>query len=123
MPVAIITSATSAFSASRRTARNFTRSRSATVPTNFSLTPSSGLASNLSGSGSMPLVKNGKITNDAFVHVADDAAIPADGAVLISAARFLENAEALSQRVGRTGVIWPNNHDLDDLVPYLDRLA
>src|SRR6266446_657863 len=98
-------------------------SRCASVPTNFSLTPSSGLASNLSGSGSMPLVKNGKITNDAFVHVADDAAIPADGAVLISAARFLENAEALSQRVGRTGVIWPNNHDLDDLVPYLDRLA
>jgi uncharacterized protein (DUF934 family) len=25
--------------------------------------------------------------------------------------------------VGRTGVIWPNNRDLDDLVPYLDRLA
>jgi len=71
----------------------------------------------------MPLVKNGKITNDAFVHVADDAAIPAEGAVLISAARFLENAEALSRRVGRTGVIWPNNRDLDDLVPYLDRLA
>jgi uncharacterized protein (DUF934 family) len=71
----------------------------------------------------MPLVKSGKIANDAFVHVADDAEIPADGAVLISAARFLENAEALSRRVGRTGVIWPNNRDVDDLVPYLDRLA
>jgi uncharacterized protein (DUF934 family) len=71
----------------------------------------------------MPLVKSGKITNDAFVHVAEDAEIPADGAVLISAARFLENAEALSRRVGRTGVIWPNNRDVDDLVPYLDRLA
>ncbi len=71
----------------------------------------------------MPLVKSGKISTDAFVHVADDAAIPAEGAVLISAARFLENAEALSRRVGRTGVIWPNNRDVDDLVPYLDRLA
>jgi len=71
----------------------------------------------------MPLVKSGKISTDAFVHVADDAAIPAEGAVLISAARFLENAEALSRRPGKTGVIWPNNRDVDDLVPYLDRLA
>src|SRR5260221_6892549 len=71
----------------------------------------------------MPLVKNGKISGDAFVHVADDAPLPGDGAVLISAARFLDDAEALSRRVGRTGVIWPNNRDVDDLVPYLDRLA
>jgi uncharacterized protein (DUF934 family) len=71
----------------------------------------------------MPLVKNGKITTDAFVHVADDAPIPADGAILVSATRFLDDPEALSRRVGRTGVIWPNNRDVDDLVPYLDRLA
>jgi uncharacterized protein (DUF934 family) len=71
----------------------------------------------------MPLVKNAKISNDAFVHVADDAPLPADGAVLISAARFLEDPDAISRRLGKTGVIWPNNRDLDDLVPYLDRLA
>ena len=71
----------------------------------------------------MPLVKDGKITGDQFVHVADDGEIPGDGAILISAARFLGDPEALSRRTGRTGVIWPNNRDLDDLVPYLDRLA
>jgi uncharacterized protein (DUF934 family) len=71
----------------------------------------------------MPLVKDGKITADAFLHVADDAAIPADGAILVSAVRFLEQAEALSQRDGPIGVIWPNNRDVDELVPYLDRLA
>jgi uncharacterized protein (DUF934 family) len=71
----------------------------------------------------MPLVKNAKITADAFVHVDDDAEITGDGAVLISAARFLGDAEAISRRVGKTGVIWPNNRDVDDLVPYLDRLA
>jgi uncharacterized protein (DUF934 family) len=71
----------------------------------------------------MPLVKNAKISNDAFVHVADDAPLPADGAILISAARFLEDPDAISRRLGKTGVIWPNNRDLDDLVPYLDRLA
>jgi uncharacterized protein (DUF934 family) len=71
----------------------------------------------------MPLVKHGKITGDAFVNVADDAEIPEGGAVLISAARFLADAEALSRRLGKLGVIWPNNRDVDDLVPYLDRLA
>ena len=71
----------------------------------------------------MPLVKNGKISDDAFVHVADDAPLPPDGAILISAARFLQDPEAISRRLGKTGVVWPNNRDLDDLVPYLDRLA
>jgi uncharacterized protein (DUF934 family) len=71
----------------------------------------------------MPLVKNGKITDDAFVHVADDAPLPGDGAILISAARFLEDPDAISRRLGKTGVVWPNNRDVDDLVPYLDRLT
>jgi len=71
----------------------------------------------------MPLVKGGKITADAFVHVTDDAEIPGDGAILVSAARFVENAEARSRRAGPTGVIWPNNRDLDDLVPYLANVA
>jgi uncharacterized protein (DUF934 family) len=71
----------------------------------------------------MPLVKGGRISSDAFVHIADDAEIPADGAVLISAARFLADAEALSRRAGKTGVIWPNHRDVDELVPWLDRLA
>ncbi|MGB6400461.1 MAG: DUF934 domain-containing protein [Bradyrhizobium sp.] len=71
----------------------------------------------------MPLVKGGKITDDAFVHVADDAPLPGDGAILISAKRFLEDPEAISRRLGKTGVVWPNNRDVDDLVPYLDRLA
>ena len=71
----------------------------------------------------MPLVKGGKITPDPLLHVADDAEISGEGAILISAARFLEDPEAFSLRAGRTGVIWPNNRDVDDLVPYLGRLA
>src|ERR1700676_3212480 len=71
----------------------------------------------------MPLVKNGKISRDALVHVADDAPIPDGGAILISAARFLEDPETLLRRAGGTGVIWPNSRDVDDLVPWLDRLA
>ncbi len=71
----------------------------------------------------MPLVKGGKIADDNFVHVADGAELPDDGGVLVTAARFLENPESFVQRKAKSGVLWPNNRDLDDLVPYLDRLA
>jgi uncharacterized protein (DUF934 family) len=71
----------------------------------------------------MPLVKHGRIATDVFVHVADGAELPGDGAILVSAARFLEDPEALLRRGGKLGVIWPNNRNLDDVVPYLDRLA
>jgi uncharacterized protein (DUF934 family) len=71
----------------------------------------------------MPLVKNGKIAADTLVHVADDAELPEGASVLVSAARFLENPEGLLAKTAKLGVIWPNNRDLDDLLPYLDRLA
>ncbi len=71
----------------------------------------------------MPLVRSGRITADGFVEVADDAALPADGAVLVTAARFLKEADELLRRFAKVGVIWPNNRDIDDLVPYLDRLG
>ncbi len=71
----------------------------------------------------MPLVKNGKVADDVFVHVPDGAELPDGAAVLVSAAQFLEDPEALLARSGKLGVIWPNNRDVDDLVPFLDRLA
>jgi uncharacterized protein (DUF934 family) len=71
----------------------------------------------------MPLVKQGRLTTDLFVHVADGAELPGDGAVLVTAERFLADPEALLRRAGKVGVIWPNNRNLDDLVPHLDRLA
>ena len=71
----------------------------------------------------MPLVKGGKITDDQFDHVADGAELPTEGSVLVSAARFLKDPEALFARSGKVGVIWPNSRDVDDLVPHLDRLG
>ncbi|CCE07614.1 conserved hypothetical protein [Bradyrhizobium sp. STM 3843] len=71
----------------------------------------------------MPLVKGGKITSDTFVHVADDAELPEQAALLVTAKRFLADPEALLKRPGKLGVIWPNARDVDDLVPYLARLA
>ncbi|MBA2400029.1 MAG: DUF934 domain-containing protein [Bradyrhizobium sp.] len=71
----------------------------------------------------MPLVKQGRITTDLFVHIADGTELPGDGSILVPASRFLEDPEVLLKRAGKLGVIWPNNRDLDDLVPYLGRLA
>jgi uncharacterized protein (DUF934 family) len=71
----------------------------------------------------MPLVKDGKIVADTFIHVADDAVLPEGAAVLVSAARFLEDPEGLLAKAQKLGVTWPNNRDLDDLQPFLDRLA
>jgi len=71
----------------------------------------------------MPLVKGGKIQNDEYAHIADDAALPESGAVLVSAARFLADPELVLQRREKVGVIWPNNRDVEDLVPYVERLA
>jgi len=72
----------------------------------------------------MPLVKNGRITTDLFVHVAEGAELPGDdGAILVTAEHFLADPEALLRRSGKLGVVWPNNRDLDELVPYLDRIA
>ena len=71
----------------------------------------------------MPLVKKGAIVADSFAHATDDSAIPIEGAALIPAARFLEDPQALVARNAPTGVIWPNNRDLDELVPYLDKLT
>jgi uncharacterized protein (DUF934 family) len=71
----------------------------------------------------MPLVKNGKIVADDYLHITDDAEIPVDGAVLVPAARFLADPETVLKRNGPTGVLWPNNRDPEELVSYLDRLA
>jgi len=70
----------------------------------------------------MPLVKGGKIVNDEYVQLADDAALPEAGAVLVSAARFLADPEVLLQRREKVGVVWPNSRDVEDLLPYVERL-
>src|SRR4051794_19171401 len=89
---------------------------------NCSSIRSSASGSNRSRSESMPLIKNGSLVADRFVRVTDDAEIPAAGAVLLSAERFLKDAEALASR-GDVGVIWPNNRGIEEIAPYLARLA
>lgn len=71
----------------------------------------------------MPLVKGGKVVEDSFVMLAVDTPLPETGDILVPADRFLADAQGFLARSGKVGVIWPNNRDLDALVPYLGKLA
>jgi uncharacterized protein (DUF934 family) len=71
----------------------------------------------------MPLIKDGAVTDDPYLRVLDEAPLPEGAAVLLPAARFLADARDLADRAGKTGVIWPNDRDLSELVPFLDRLT
>src|SRR5215831_2593437 len=92
-------------------------------PTRSFSTRSSASASNHSGSVSMRLVRGGRVVADEYVRVLDDAPIPDGVPVIVPAARFLADAAELARREAPTGVLWPNNRRISELVPYLDRLA
>ncbi len=53
----------------------------------------------------------------------DDAPIPDGVPVIVPAARFLADADEILRRDAPTGVVWPNNRNVAELEPYLDRLA
>src|SRR5687767_9182346 len=71
----------------------------------------------------MPLVKAGRIVEDTYVRVADDAPVPDGVPVIVTGARFLVEAEVLSRRDAPVGVVWPNNKPIAELAPYLENLA
>src|SRR3954471_9997317 len=71
----------------------------------------------------MPLVKAGRIIEDRFVRVLDDAPVPDGVPVILPAARLLADARELVLRQAPTGVIWPNDRRISELVPYLDWIA
>jgi uncharacterized protein (DUF934 family) len=71
----------------------------------------------------MPLISNGEIVADRYVRVPDDAPIPDGVPAIVSAPRFLPNAEEIVRRDAPTGVLWPNDRRVAELAPHLDRLA
>jgi uncharacterized protein (DUF934 family) len=71
----------------------------------------------------MPLVKAGKIVEDQYVRVLDDAPLPDGAPVLLTAARFLADVRELVERDAPLGVLWPNDRRVADLVPFVDRLS
>ena len=71
----------------------------------------------------MPLVKSGQIAEDRYVRVLDDAPLPDDVPVHLDGA-------AVPRRRGRdlatcsaVGVLWPNDRQVAELAPCIDRLS
>ncbi|MBM3527664.1 MAG: DUF934 domain-containing protein [Alphaproteobacteria bacterium] len=71
----------------------------------------------------MPLVRNGAIAEDRFVRILDDMPVPDGLAAIVPAARLLADAGELARRNGALGVLWPNDRNVSELTPHLDRLA
>lgn len=71
----------------------------------------------------MRLVENGRIVEDRYARVADDAPLPERVPVIISAPRFLAQSDDLIRRDGSLGVLWPNNRRVAELEPWLGHLA
>jgi uncharacterized protein (DUF934 family) len=71
----------------------------------------------------MPLIKHGRVVEDLYVHVTDDAPLPDGLPVIVPGARFLADAEEMMRRDTPVGVLWPNNRRIAELEPYIDRLA
>ena len=58
-----------------------------------------------------------------FVRIEDGAPVPPTGRVIVPATRFLADADEFAAREGAAGVIWPNDRNVAELAPHLDRLA
>ena len=71
----------------------------------------------------MPLVKSGLVVEDRFLPVADGEPVPEQGPVIVSAERFLADADEFAQRQDAVGVLWPNSRNIAELEPHLANLA
>lgn len=74
----------------------------------------------------MPLYREGTsealIVEDPWLRLTDDAAVPADGMVLVSFARWREARAALLARRGPVGVALANTDPVEALAPDVSRL-
>ena len=70
----------------------------------------------------MPLFRENGIVDDPWHKLADDAAVPADGLVLVSHARWGAARAALLARRGPVGVALANSDPVEALAPDVARL-
>jgi len=69
------------------------------------------------------LLKNGALIEDSWRRIADDAAVPADGPVIVSLPRLQSEATRLIDRAAPLGVAVRNNEPVEAIVPFLGSLA
>lgn len=63
------------------------------------------------------------VSESAFTRVLDEDALPAQGDIVVSLARFLREADALTRRAGKLGVALEPADDIAELGPHAGKLA
>ncbi|MDB5406643.1 MAG: hypothetical protein JWL84_1555 [Rhodospirillales bacterium] len=71
----------------------------------------------------MPLVKDGALVADAWTRIADDAALPGDGAVTVSFKRWEAERSSLLGRNAPVGVFLGNTDPVEALASDLNRIG
>ncbi len=71
----------------------------------------------------MALIKDGKLVDDTFVYIDDDATLPADGAVIVNLERWQSSREELLQRDEPVGVRLRSDQPPELIGAGLDKLA
>lgn len=71
----------------------------------------------------MPLLKRGEVVADPFVHVADDEALPASGAIIVSLERWQNEREALLARADAVGVRFASDQSPTAVQADLEHIA
>lgn len=69
----------------------------------------------------MPLIKDRRVVEDSWRHVADDEALPAAGGVIVSLARWEAERGTLAGRNGPLGIRLRSSERPDAIAPDLDR--
>lgn len=70
----------------------------------------------------MPLLKGGRVSEDAWTSVGDDDALSESGALLVTLKRWQAEREALRARNGAVGIRLPNSADVATIAADLDRI-
>jgi uncharacterized protein (DUF934 family) len=70
----------------------------------------------------MPLVKQGRLAEDAWTTVDDEARLPATGAVIVPLSRWRSQRDALLARGGGLGVRLDSDQRAEDIAPDLAHL-
>jgi uncharacterized protein (DUF934 family) len=71
----------------------------------------------------MSLLKDGKIIEDIWIFIDDDADIPVHGNIVVSFERLKSSIETLDACSGNLGVRLNNDADAHALAPYIEKLA
>ena len=71
----------------------------------------------------MPLLKGGKRIDDPWVHVADEVALPATGAVIVGLKRWRDERKTLLKRADPVGVRLKSDHTAGDVAEDLEHLG